>query len=529
MSIHTLIILAFLFSIAFFIIFLIALRIYIKSSSDKTIKSKSRASKDQNTNFSKIDTEDTLNLKKRLETIRQSEELIQGHLKEIEIEKKSISQEKKRINLERTQIDEYVKRLEDEKLELATLRKELEKMNQHKTEFLTNMSHELKTPLNSILTLTQVLLRNKENNLQDKQIKYLKTVNASGKTLLALINDVLDIAKIESGKTETFIEPITIQSIKEEIHETFFINREKTGVAFSIEVDDAVPDTIYSDKKRLLQILRNILSNAFKFTERGYIKFKILDQNSDDETRASMLSPENYIVFSVEDTGRGIEKDKQEMIFEEFVQADGSTTRQYGGTGLGLAISQKLTTLLGGEIQLKSEFGKGSTFNVFLPVSRKKTVEKQAVRKSHESLSNNNEVELGNEDLFKQVLKARKIVMITTDMKYLFLFTNLVESYQGSVIGANNVDEGIKRIGDNFDASLVVIDEYIFRENEKILLSEIKRGFGNKMNIVLKPEKEGNPEKLLKEFYEPEIRGCLPSNFEKTALLNQLLSLINQI
>jgi signal transduction histidine kinase len=277
----------------------------------------------------------------RLNALRASEELLQSQLKEFEINSRYIQKSKYNIETQLLELKTKNHELDIKENEINHQKEEIELLNQHKSEFMTNMSHELRTPLNSVLTLTQVLLKNKTENLDEKQIKYLKTVYSSGKTLLSLINDVLDIAKIDAGKTDIFIEAIEIETIKRELFDTFYIQQEKNNITFSIEIDENTPRIIYSDKKRLLQILRNVLSNAFKYTEKGFVKLYIKKHNTNEEPVDSVMSIKDQIVFSVEDTGIGIEREKQKIVFDEFVQADGSTTRKYGGTGLGLSISQK--------------------------------------------------------------------------------------------------------------------------------------------------------------------------------------------
>ena len=469
-------------------------------------------------------------VQQRIHQIRKTEELMQSKLRDIEINSKKLDIEKNEVETKQQEIQDKQKALEKVRLILEKQKEEIDRMNTHKNEFMTNMSHELKTPLNSILTLTQVLIKNKDDNLNDKQLKFLKTVYSSGKTLLSLINDVLDIAKIEAGKTETFIEPIEIGAIKNEISETFYAEQITKGITFQIEIDENIPEIIYSDKKRLLQILRNILSNAFKFTEKGYVKFKILNHDSSLTKTTSMLSPENYIIFSIEDTGVGIEADQQKAIFEEFVQADGTAGKNFGGTGLGLAISQKLTTLLGGEIKLKSELGKGSTFNVYLPVSRKQKEKRisQKIQKTKkiplpEEHSKNR---LTEEDM-RKVLKGKKIFMITKNMKYLFLFTNYMEGLKATVNGTNNPIEGLSKLDNHPDATFVVLDEYIAREGDYKIISEISSNqrLGT-IPIVIISQSNASTEELLEDFSDFNVASVFPKEFEKNKILKEVSSLL---
>lgn len=535
LSILLLVFLSFLFSIAFFIIFIIAFQYYKKSLYASKKNTPFKAAEPHRSKQEVVIEEEPLEeqkkeIQQRIQTIRETEELLQGKLRDIEIETKQLKAEREAFRVRQQEIEDKQKALEKVRLILEEQKEETDQMNTYKNEFMTNMSHELKTPLNSILTLTQVLIKNKNGNLNEKQVKFLKTVYSSGKTLLSLINDVLDIAKIEAGKTETFIEPIEIGAIKKEISETFYAEQITKNVSFQIEIDENIPEIIYSDKKRLLQILRNILSNAFKFTENGYIKFKILNQDSSLSTSTSMLSPENYIVFSIEDSGVGIADDKQKVIFDEFVQADGSTTRNYGGTGLGLAISQKLTTLLGGEIKLQSELGKGSTFNVYLPVSRKQREKKHKrplpKKTSKPALEKNLKDALTEEDL-KRFMKGKKIFMITKDMKYLFLFTNYMEGFKATVSGTNNPKDGLNKLYNNPDATFVVLDEYIAKDKDYKIITEISSN-QRLVNIpvVIIPQSNETSDDLKDEFSDFGIATVFPKEFDKTVILNEIASLL---
>jgi HAMP domain-containing protein/signal transduction histidine kinase/CheY-like chemotaxis protein len=242
--------------------------------------------------------------------------------------------------------------------------------SKYKSEFLANMSHELRTPLNSLLILSDQLCKNSEGNLHQKQIDFAKTIHSSGNDLLMLINDILDLSKIESGTVVVDLTDLSLHDLNLYVERTFRHFAESKNLDFLIRMDPNLPRTILTDAKRLQQIIKNLLSNAFKFTQRGQVTLAVepvqggwsLD-NEDLNRAASVLA------FSVTDTGIGISADKQQIIFEAFQQADGSMSRKYGGTGLGLAISRELSRLLGGEIRLSSAPGKGSTFILYVPQS----------------------------------------------------------------------------------------------------------------------------------------------------------------
>lgn len=233
---------------------------------------------------------------------------------------------------------------------------ELNNSNKYKSEFLANMSHELRTPLNSILILARMLKDNRENNLTSKQVEYASVVLHSGQDLLTLINDILDLAKIEAGRSELNYKDVSIVDIKQNLFKMFEgISKEK-NIDFNIRLSPALPGFIKTDKTKLLQVLRNLLSNSFKFT----------DPQGDISLDISIYK--KWLIYSVKDSGIGIEKEKLEMIFEAFQQADGSTSRKYGGTGLGLSISRELIQLMNGHIVVESDLGVGTTFQISVPL-----------------------------------------------------------------------------------------------------------------------------------------------------------------
>jgi CheY-like chemotaxis protein/two-component sensor histidine kinase len=224
------------------------------------------------------------------------------------------------------------------------------------------MSHELRTPLNSLLILSRLLAENPEGNLEATQIEFAETIHSAGHDLLALINDILDLSKVEAGKMEVNLAPVSLGDLREDVERAFRPLAEEKALAFTIDVHPALPPTIVTDEQRLGQILRNLLSNAFKFTHEGSVTLQLHPTGEGPER----------IAFSVTDTGVGIADDKLGLIFEAFQQADGTTSRKYGGTGLGLSISREISRLLGGEIQAASQAGgpeSGSTFTLVLPLS----------------------------------------------------------------------------------------------------------------------------------------------------------------
>ncbi|MEK3875995.1 HAMP domain-containing protein [Paenibacillus sp. FSL M7-0420] len=257
---------------------------------------------------------------------------------------------------------EVAKRYLEEKAEQLAL------TSKYKSEFLANMSHELRTPLNSLLLLAEQLAENPDENLHELQVKFAKTIQDSGLELLNLINDILDLSKIESGTITPDFSEVSLAELTDGLDRSFRHMVDAKKLDYRIKIDPGVPASIATDSKRLLQILKNLLSNAFKFTEQGQIMLQIRKAADGwHPDKESLERAATVICFSVSDTGIGIPAEKQQIIFEAFQQADGSTNREYGGTGLGLAISREIAEMLGGEISLYSEVGKGSVFNLYLP------------------------------------------------------------------------------------------------------------------------------------------------------------------
>ncbi|MDF8335762.1 response regulator [Novosphingobium cyanobacteriorum] len=246
-------------------------------------------------------------------------------------------------------------KLEQSAVSLERKAQELAQASQYKSDFLANMSHELRTPLNSLLILSKLLGDNPDGNLSPDQVKFARTIESSGNDLLTLINDILDLSKIEAGHVKIQSEPLTLQRLMGDLRQIFAPVAEQRGLGFEMVIQPGTPDCIETDRMRIEQVLRNLLSNAFKFTEHGVVRLEI--------TPAS----EGRLAFAVSDTGIGISPEQQETIFGAFQQADGAISRKYGGTGLGLSISRELARLLGGTIGLASTLGEGSTFTLTVP------------------------------------------------------------------------------------------------------------------------------------------------------------------
>ncbi|HET7179633.1 MAG TPA: HAMP domain-containing protein, partial [Chryseosolibacter sp.] len=269
---------------------------------------------------------------------------------------------------QKEEVEEKNKEVEEARRSLEEKAEQLQLTSKYKSEFLANMSHELRTPLNSLLILAQQLYENAEGNLSEKQVRYAKTIHSCGDDLIQLINDILDLSKIESGFISTNIAPVNLSEVAGFVETTFRPISEARNLRFSIQAAEDLPSSIDTDIQRLNQILKNLLSNAFKFTEKGGVSLKMFRAKSGWKPNSNLDSAKMVIGFSITDTGIGIPVEKQMIIFEAFQQAEGSTSRKYGGTGLGLSISRGLAELLSGTIELDSSPGRGSTFTLYLPL-----------------------------------------------------------------------------------------------------------------------------------------------------------------
>lgn len=308
-------------------------------------------------------------LEEQTKYLRESESILQAQQEELKVTNEELEERTKLLEKQKQEVYAKSNSLEKAKEQLEKKAKELQLANKYKSEFLANMSHELRTPLNSILILSQILSEKKDMEpLTPKQIEFAKTIHSSGTDLLSLINDILDLSKVEAGKMDIYFENVPIAEIVERMERSFRPIAQNKNLDFSIEIQKNVPESIYTDPQRIQQVIRNLLSNAFKFTANGDVRMDIKYPDKDTVFMNKRLLMQNTIEISVSDTGIGIPKDKQEIIFEAFQQCDGTTSRKYGGTGLGLSISRELIKVLGGEIHLKSIESKGSTFTIYIPI-----------------------------------------------------------------------------------------------------------------------------------------------------------------
>ncbi|MHB1844890.1 MAG: HAMP domain-containing protein, partial [Deltaproteobacteria bacterium] len=388
---------------------------------------------------------------------RRTEELL------LELQRSNVELESRSKELEdkASQLEVRNREIADASASLEEKAKQLALVSKYKSEFLANMSHELRTPLNSMLILSDLLLDDAEANLTPKQIEYLKTVNSAGRDLLALISQILDLSKIESGRMDVEKRPVPLGELRQYLSGHFQPLARQKGLIFAIDVKQDVPPAIVTDSQRLEQILRNLLSNAFKFTEHGRVELVVrLEANTNQfQTQALRRSPA-AVAFEVSDTGIGISPDKQQLVFEAFQQADPSTSRTYGGTGLGLTISRELARLLDGEIRLHSELGIGSTFTLFLPLVatvRETTLQATgAYERSHyeapppevtEAIAPRAEGGEPPIEALDAALAGKRVLVVDDDVRNLFAVTSLLEHHGVVPLEASSAQEALELLG----------------------------------------------------------------------------------
>jgi signal transduction histidine kinase/DNA-binding response OmpR family regulator/CHASE3 domain sensor protein len=427
------------------------------------------------------------------ETQRQSEELqvqseeLRVSNEELEEQGRALKETQTRLEQQQAELEQTNSQLEEQAQMLETQRddlertsaavalkaRELEQASQYKSDFLANMSHELRTPLNSLLILSKLLSDNPNGNLTAEQVKFAQTIESSGNDLLSLINDILDLSKIEAGHIEVRPESVSLQRLTGDLRQLFNPVAESRKLDFAIDVAEDLPRVVQTDRQRLEQVLKNLLSNAFKFTEKGGVRLEIKAAGND------------RIAFAVKDTGIGVSRDQQEAIFEAFRQADGTISRKYGGTGLGLSISRQLSRLLGGSITLESQPGEGSTFTVTIPIAYDpasvapreppRLAETSPAAPAPRPHAKRNTLPNTVEDDREQATGARRVLLVVEDDDTFASIVRDLSREQGfHCLVASTAEEAV-RLAREFKPSAVVLDVGLPDESGLLVLDRLKR------------------------------------------------------
>ncbi len=365
-------------------------------------------------------------LEAQAQALRASEESLQAQQEELRVINEELEAQARLLAEQRNELLSKNEQLEIAQEQMEEKNRLLEQSSRYKSEFLSTMSHELRTPLNSILILSNALSENRQGNLNPKQVEHAQVIHSAGSDLLSLINDILDIAKVEEGKMQLVIEALNLSEFVEDIRRGFAHVAQHKGLSFTVELAPGVPEFLYTDRQRLEQILRNFFSNAFKFTHQGGVTLRVHPVSAESRLRRLQQPPESLVAFSCIDTGIGVPQAKQELIFEAFQQADGTTSRKYGGTGLGLTISRELSHLLGGEVQLKSDGeGQGATFTLYLPRGNAESLslEEEPARRPMPAVESHKP---GSED---PVGEQRTLLVVDDDANFAQVLVDLAREY----------------------------------------------------------------------------------------------------
>ncbi len=427
-------------------------------------------------------------LQSQQEELRESNEILEAQKQSLIESETRLQDQQEELHQTNEELEEQTQMLEEQKTsiqgknaelkitqnEIEEKARDLEMASKYKSEFLANMSHELRTPLNSVLLLSKLLAEDKEKRLTEKQREYSQTIHMSGTELLDLINEILDLAKVESGKMEVHLEQVSLDELTQRFKRSFQPQAQNKGLEFNVKIENGLPPKIRTDSQRLEQIIKNLLSNAIKFTKIGSISLEIKRPDADTDLSEMHLVRDETIAFSVNDTGQGIAFEKQKLIFEAFQQADGTTSRNFGGSGLGLSISLELSRLLGGMIRLESDPGKGSSFTIYLPDSLNKEYTSQQkepvqlqdspVRKTRMNKSGNfpgpsvdMEVEFIPDDR-KNLSEGDKVILIIEDdPRFAKTLSDLAREREYKILVAGDGETGL-HFADYYVPDAIILD-----------------------------------------------------------------------
>jgi CheY-like chemotaxis protein/methyl-accepting chemotaxis protein len=417
-------------------------------------------------------------LQEQTQALRISEEHLQTQQEELKVTNEELEERTKALEIQRDAIRQKNKELELARKDIEQKATDLEQASRYKSEFLANMSHELRTPLNSILVLSQLLGDNKKQHLDPKELEFAKTINASGTDLLELINEILDLSKVESGKIDLHFENLYFDDLSSFILKSFGALAEKKGLELFVNIGNHLPEYIISDVQRVNQIVKNLYSNALKFTHEGSVTLNVYRVKNHESISNPALQNTDIIAFAVSDTGIGIPEDKLQVIFEAFKQADGTTSRKYGGTGLGLSISKAFTTLLGGELMVESKEGLGTTFTLFLPLRHpladqslniQEVIDKQPSieeieekPKTKKQITNDNVKEQvviteANDDRNTLLEGDKVLLVIEDDLNFSRLLYDLAHEHKFKCLIANDGESGL-HYADFYTPTAIILD-----------------------------------------------------------------------
>jgi two-component system chemotaxis sensor kinase CheA len=410
----------------------------------------------------------------RAEELRAANEELEEQSEELQALNEEIKEKSEEIQTANQELEEKSNLLETQIQEVARKSADIETISQYKSEFLANMSHELRTPLNSLLILSKSLEENREGNLTEQQVEAALVIHSGGQELLALINDILDLSKIEAGRLLPQWEPVVIANVLDYLRKQFEPVAQNKALTFEVLIEDEIPTTIITDEQRLVQILRNLLSNAFKFTSAGRVELRVGGDrdSSKDHTR---------MAFTVSDTGIGIAEDQLTSVFDAFQQGDGSTSRRYGGTGLGLTISKELAELLGGQLSVQSRVGEGSRFTLHLLVSKSATATAIADAQTQRERHSGDEVPAGRSTYELLVigegalppvpppslhhlnetdrpLQGIKVLIVDDDMRNTYALAHALDERGIDSLMADNGQLALDKLEQEDDVALIVMD-----------------------------------------------------------------------
>ncbi|SEM81499.1 two-component system, chemotaxis family, sensor kinase CheA [Mesobacillus persicus] len=468
-----------------------------------------------------------MQVKQLLDATKTLNEELQNQSEELQLQQEELKTMNEELESQYRKSEQRTNDLQKAKAALEEKTKQVLLSSQYKSEFLANMSHELRTPLNSLLILAQILVENKEGNLTNKQTQYANTIYSSGKDLLDLINDILDLSKIESGKLDSHIGEFDVRGVVSFVKNQFSAVAEQKGLTFNVQIEEDAPAILYSDEQKIYQILKNLVANALKFTEKGDVTLRVYVP----EPEGRKSTPE-LLAFAVSDTGIGISPAKQELIFEAFQQADGTTSRKFGGTGLGLSISKGMADLIGGSITVESEEGEGSIFTFFLPINLDENLSiiegnkevAATVGEAPEPLlpaPDSIVIDEGLSNESEDILTGKSVLLVDDDMRNVFALTTALEEVGIDVHFAENGREALEVLGVKPDVDLVLMD---------IMMPEMD-GYEAMKRIRSSTIYEQLPiialtAKAMKDDREKCLEAGASDYISKPVNLNQLLSLL---